>query len=240
MSYVPKNLDVFTAAFAGLMAGLVTDRQTLSALPDAEFSSISSTWAQAFDTVWGGQNTTAFDLLAIESLSSQSVSGRFPRSKNAADYVPLATSIANLILTGDSGFVSAGIIVPPTSVSGTTPGLAANETVELTPFIVLTDGNAYLLEYDACIASFDLDLGHDVVSNIIRNKVALRKAGGVTTIANAGSTVQTGEAGTGLFTITMSVGVAPDRVELVFATGAGKTARCNISANINLSAVPYI
>lgn len=74
MAYTPQNLQIFTAAFCGALAGMgLSDRQITSQSPAtyAGLASVAGAFAQAVDTAWtSARATTLLDVEAIQSESA--------------------------------------------------------------------------------------------------------------------------------------------------------------------------
>ena len=111
---------------------------------------------------------------------------------------------------------------------GETPGLVPNESVELVfrdtgafgvPF-ELEDGRGYTIEVTAILRGISTTNTPLVLS--IQQLFSVRRDGGVTTIAGAGTQEVIGD-GDLPWTLTASVRAAPDRFALVASTGGMQT-----------------
>ena len=108
---------------------------------------------------------------------------------------------------------------------GSTPGAAPAETVELMfgdaadQTLQLEDNKAYTIIVDA-VVSGETEVGLRMQSFVQR--YAVRRVAGVSTIAGVGSNDQFGDsdATSTQWTLTASIGAAPDRFVLTVATGA--------------------
>ena len=124
---------------------------------------------------------------------------------------------------------------------GATPGVAEDESVELafggiptpTNFLELEDGRGYTIEVTAILRGI-ID-GVPLVRSI-QQLFSVRRDGGVTTIAAAGVQENIGDPAAAAWTLTATVGVAPDRFALVASTG-GTTTRLRVVAKVDFTEV---
>jgi hypothetical protein len=132
--------------------------------------------------------------------------------------------------------------VIPVILVGTTPGVGANESVELmTPdggFITLEDGKSYGVEVNCVVSGVD-SLAGDVSKRFVRNKALVRQIAGAITIVSAGLQATTGDAATDPWTLSFTRTSGPLRLQIVFDTVAA-TALCNIIAEVSMLEVPFI
>ena len=127
MAYTPKNVLVYTAAFAGAMSGVgvpngafIVDPTTGDYAPAA---GVAAAYAQAVDTAWG--NVTVpnnYDLQCIQ-LTSEALIARgagYPIAapvNTQANWTTVATALVAMVQQGDVNFASQNITPP--GVSGT-------------------------------------------------------------------------------------------------------------------------
>lgn len=123
MSYTPNNGLVFESAYAGAFAGMVASGRRLGNTNPAVyaiFAEYAGTWAEAFDTVWGG---AAIDQLIVDSIREESYSvwlERTPHPSNVSvpqyldpnTWFAEVTAIIASITSAESYFTSQGIIPP--------------------------------------------------------------------------------------------------------------------------------
>jgi hypothetical protein len=131
---------------------------------------------------------------------------------------------------------------------GSTPGAAVGESTELkfggysgsgsTQFI-LEDSKTY--SFDVTVAAGGVQAGPTRVSRIIKFSFNARRAAGVTVITGAGSIAATsdGDAATATWTVVATVGAAPDRIVLTFATGVGAASACKVAARVEFTEVKF-
>jgi hypothetical protein len=137
--------------------------------------------------------------------------------------------------TGDG--VSTHLLV----LRGTTPGLAISELVELlfgsggALTLQLTDGHAYAFKVSAVIGANQA--GPVRVSRTIEIKFNARRDAGLTVITAIGPGAAFGDASTATWTLTPTVGAAPDRIVLTFATGVGLASAATIIAKVEFTEV---
>ena len=109
--------------------------------------------------------------------------------------------------------------LPFITLSGGTPGSVSGETVELTPNLILKNGEAFTLTVQ-CVA-----VGASVTQGFIQH-FSVRRDSNITTIASSDTLDQFGDPSASSWTLTASVGTGPDRFRLVFSTGSTVTAAC--------------
>src|ERR1041385_904628 len=126
MTYSPTNVDAYTNAFAGALAGMAISGWIVDPT-SADYSNVATiagAFAQAFDMVWA--DATALNWLQIQSIQSvcqEQFTGHAPGSLDNATFtqganwaVP-AAACAALVLEGDA-FVASEGITPNTPGSG--------------------------------------------------------------------------------------------------------------------------
>jgi hypothetical protein len=169
-----------------------------------------------------------------------------PGGGNTIDNRPtytLAAGAGSIILASDGvsnwEIIGAygGQTTSDTSASGSTPGAAPGESVELggplTPRFQLTDNQSYTIVVTAVAKG--LVAGNPNVQSFKRT-FAVRKTAGLTTIAATGALEQIGDAASASWTLTASVAAAPDRFALTFNTGA-TTSAVNVTATCEITEV---
>jgi len=121
--------------------------------------------------------------------------------------------------------------------TGSTPGSGVGEAVELVfgggPYIQLVDGRAYFIEVTAVARGL---ISASPNARCFKARYAVRRDGGVTTIADTGATDQFGDSGAASWTLIASVGITPDRFALTFNTGS-TTSAVNVDAKVQLTEV---
>lgn len=128
MAYVPVNINVYAAAFAGAMAGIVvpngafiTDPTSADYAPQA---AVASAYAAAVDTAWGGVTVAnAYDIAAISEASTNIFSRGAGYPFNAAlnqqsNWTRVATAVVVAVLQGDVNATGQGIVLPAVGGGG--------------------------------------------------------------------------------------------------------------------------
>ncbi len=128
MAYVPLNINVYTAAFAGAMAGINVPNGAFITDPDtddyATQADVAAAFAAAVDTAWG-ETTVAnsYDIEAIEGASNNT----FVRGAgnpfnteltNPDNWANVADAIVAMVLQGDTNATAQGITLPPIPTGG--------------------------------------------------------------------------------------------------------------------------
>jgi len=129
MSYIAKNIQIFTAAFAGALAGMGLSDRVISNTDPVQYAglaTIAGAFAQAVDTAW--TDTRATTLLDVEAIQSNSAAYWQDRSPNAdstntnpSTFAAAALSIIATITASESYYASQGI-TPPAIPGGTSGG----------------------------------------------------------------------------------------------------------------------
>jgi hypothetical protein len=129
MTYVPQNVNVYTAAFAGAIAG--------SGVPNGAFiidpvtgdyapvTIVAAVFAQAVDTAWGAGVANQYDVDAIEEVvcniltkgAGWPITGAVTTQSN---WTVVATAIVALVRQGDVKATSDGVVFPALG-GGVTP-----------------------------------------------------------------------------------------------------------------------
>jgi len=130
MAYAPVNVDAYTNAYSGALAGMAISGWIVDPT-SADYSNVATiagAFAQAFDVVWN--NATALNWLQIQSIQSvcqEQFAGHAPGSLDNAVFtqpsnwaVP-AAACAALVLKGDA-FVTSEGITPNTPGGGSANG----------------------------------------------------------------------------------------------------------------------
>ena len=140
MPYAPINIDAYTNAYSGALAGMAVSGWIVdpTAADYSNVAAISGAFAQAFDLVWN--DATALNWLQIQSIQSvcqEQFAGHAPGSLDNAVFtqpsnwaVP-AAACAALVLEGDA-FVTSEGITPNTPGAG---GSNTNPAVDLTVYV---------------------------------------------------------------------------------------------------------
>ncbi len=129
MSYAPKNVQIFTAAFAGTLAGMGLSDRIISNSDPASYAglaSVAGAFAQAVDTAWtDSRATTLLDIEAIQSNCAAYWQDRSPivdaTNTNAATHAAAALTILATITASESYYAAQGI-TPPAIPGGTSGG----------------------------------------------------------------------------------------------------------------------
>lgn len=147
MAYVPLNVNVYSAAFAGAMAVMcnpagaaITDPLTADYAP---FAAAAAAWAQAVDVAWtAAPIPNSYDVQCIQQLSAAyHTSHPIAPSQLAtfsiqANWTIPAVALVAAVRQGDANFTTQGI-VPPSAQGGSS--LSFTNIVALGNFVVPTD-----------------------------------------------------------------------------------------------------
>src|SRR5271165_4145991 len=122
MSYAPINTKVFTAAYAGAIAGMAVSGW-ITDPTSADYSNatiIAGAFAQSFDTIWNDSAAlNSLELAAITAIVQTDFNGRGPGPFNSPTYQSpnnwnsAAAACIALVLECDIYFAGQGI-TPPT------------------------------------------------------------------------------------------------------------------------------
>jgi hypothetical protein len=154
----------------------------------------------------------------------------------------LLPGTVSLLGTDDDGGMiligSTGGVVAPFIMTGSTPGLAPNETVELTPFLILQSNHAYNVNVEAVAFGVDSVAGQGAVSFSITTAIAIKDG---TTLNPGTNTSNSNPANPGIpWSLTLGVGALPDRLSLTFETNTvGSNAACKVVAFVSLVPVAF-
>lgn len=127
MTYTPINVDAYTNAYAGALAGMAISGWIVdpNSADYAKVAAIAGAFAEAFDTVWNNATTlNSLQTQSIQSVCQEQFTGHAPGSldsdifTNAANWAVPAAACAALVLEGDAYVASQGI-TPTTPGGGT-------------------------------------------------------------------------------------------------------------------------
>jgi hypothetical protein len=152
MVYVPQNLNVFTAAYAGAISGMIIGMRNLNDTVSTDYTTranVAGAFAESFDTQWGVAAANTLDVLAIEVACQGYWIGRFADPAQAnflllGNYTTISNSIIAALQAGDAFFAGQGIIPAPW---GTGPGAPPLQRVTFaqSPF-AMTTGIEYIVD----------------------------------------------------------------------------------------------
>lgn len=120
MAYTPINAQAFTAAYAGVIAGMGVSGWIVDPNENdyANIAAIAGAFAQAFDIAWAdAADLTAFEYQTIATVCQQEFAGRGPGPETQASYQLAATwaipanACVALITAGDN-YLSGQSITP--------------------------------------------------------------------------------------------------------------------------------
>lgn len=116
MAYAPLNLAVFTAAFAGALAGMGASGRVISDPLESSYNGISIdafAFAQSFDTTWGLNPVNSSIIDSIKECSESVWEKRSPNNvspfNNATNYNGLSSAVMALVKSGNNYLNSLGI-----------------------------------------------------------------------------------------------------------------------------------
>ena len=124
MTYVPNNLDVYTAAYTScLSSATAADKQPTSQVPAsyAVAASVAGAFAQSFDTEWGVTPLTQVELDAIESIVEAAWFDRGPSSIIPSTYSSLCRALIAIVKQAAVYYASQGITSPLVPASAPQP-----------------------------------------------------------------------------------------------------------------------
>lgn len=110
MAYSPKNIAIYSAAFAGAVAGCGVGSAAIVDPTTADYApivAVAAAWAQAVDTAWGNVTiANSYDAGAIQECSVQYFESRPPFPAAApfttqANWTTTATAVVALVQQGD-------------------------------------------------------------------------------------------------------------------------------------------
>jgi len=120
MAYVPNNVNIFIAAYAGAISGMAVAQKVLIDEDPADYASISAVagaFAKSFDTEWGLRPTTDLDLSIVEEECEGTWEGRYiprtnPKFLLPATYTDQCQALIALVTASELYFASQGIAPP--------------------------------------------------------------------------------------------------------------------------------
>lgn len=198
---------------------------------DGTLASGTTSHAEGFNTIASEDNSHAEGFGTIASGGTAHAEGMVTVASNIASHAEGVFAVASRwgqhAHSSGPGTTSAGNGGTQQSVitmAGETPGATAGESVELSfgsdalVFFSLEDGKGYTIMVTA-IARGSISGAPNVLST--RRMYAVRRDAGVSTIAASGANEAIGDSAAvaSPWTLTASIGVAPDRFALTFGTG---------------------
>ena len=156
--YVPTNVNVYTAAYSGSVAGMAVSGWITNLNPTAyvQVTAIAGAFAEAFDTVWDdAAPVTWLEFKTITSVSLSQFANRGPGSLDNHAFidpdnwtVPAAAAAA-LVLEADAYFASQGIVPGGPSAGGAVSSVFARVGAVVA---ALNDYAASLISNDSNVA----------------------------------------------------------------------------------------
>ncbi len=232
MSYTPKNLNIFIAAYAGAIAGMAATDCILTATTGyGGLASVASAFAQSYDTAWGTVASTQLDNECTKQICQATWQHRNPPAVapflTPATYTAECNAIIALVQQGDTTFGTLGAGTSslggsPIHLRAAAPAAAASSPyVNQTPLPLILPDNA-----KACQS-----VGTGAISSAFGNAYARVSTGGAGTLGELASTnTQTPAAGQWAVTPTgdllfnqvdaftsVDVGYLPDNYNIVDA-----------------------
>lgn len=125
--YVPNNLFIFVAAYAGAISGMAVAEKVLTDEDPADYDAIAAVagaFAQSFDTEWGMRPTTELDISIVEEECEGTWEGRYPKTTDPitgipSTYTAQCKALIALVTSCEAYFTGQGIVPP---VPGGPPG----------------------------------------------------------------------------------------------------------------------
>jgi hypothetical protein len=118
--YTPNNDLVFTAAFAGCLAGMAASGRNPTSITPADYNNTVATvgaFAQEFDTLWALTPAATLELQTIEEACEGAWSGRAPLDDPSgivpATWQPLCQGIITIVQAGLAYYTAQSIPNPP-------------------------------------------------------------------------------------------------------------------------------
>jgi len=118
--YIPNNAQVFTAAFAGCLAGMAASGRNPTSITPADYDNTVATvgaFAQEFDTLWALTPAATLELQTIEEACEGAWSGRAPLDDPSgivpATWQPLCQGIITIVQAGLAYYTAQSIPNPP-------------------------------------------------------------------------------------------------------------------------------
>jgi hypothetical protein len=198
----------------------------------------SNTIASGANSHAEGGNTTASGGAAHAEGQNTTASGNFAHAQGVQAVASRESQ--DTLASGD--FTTAGDAQTSMLVlRGSTPGLGANESVELiygnagNQQLILADGKTYAFKVTAAVGGTQPGR----VSRSIEIAFNVRRDAGLSTITGNGPSTGYGDLLTATWSLTASIGAGPDRVVLTFNTGAGAASACHVAARVEFTEVAY-
>jgi hypothetical protein len=118
--YVPNNVLVFVAAYAGAVSGMVVAGRVLTSPVSAKYNAVAAVagaFAQSFDTEWALRPTTDLDLSIIEEQCEGAFTSRYPNTSKPntllpATYTGECRALIALVTAAEGYFAGQGIVPP--------------------------------------------------------------------------------------------------------------------------------
>lgn len=147
MPYIPLNINVYTAAFAGAMASMCNPNGAAIIDPTsndyAPIASIAAAWAQAVDIAWTATPLpNEYDIECIQALSAM-YHGGHPSVPLGTNWTLPATALVAAVRQGDTKLTSLSITPPPLTVNLTieVKNVVMTNIVNLNAFVIDAAGN---------------------------------------------------------------------------------------------------
>ena len=121
--YTPLNLNVYSAAFSGAIAGMCNPIGAAIIDPTsadyAPYANTANIWAQAVDIAWGDIIIpNEYDIDCIQNLSTIYHSGHPANYQSAADWQTTAIALVAAIRAGNTKLTTEGITPPSIPITG--------------------------------------------------------------------------------------------------------------------------
>jgi len=210
--------------------------------------------AEGSATVASGDASHAENFSTTASGSSSHAEGHLTVAVGVSSHAQGAGSVA-LRVSQDA--LASGFFASPGDAQtsrlvfrGSTPGVANNESVELKYGLTfsddqsapeanetfqLEDSKTYAVKVVAACGGIQ---GLSDVTAVLELSFSARRSGGGSSIQGAQVTAFYGDADAATWTLTASIGAAPDRVVLTFSTGGqGPTSLVNVAARVEFTEV---
>lgn len=151
MTYSPINVDAYTNAYSGAIAGMAVSGWLVDPASGnyTQVVAIAGAFAEAFDTVWNDATTLNWlQIQAIQSVCQEQFAGHAPGSLDNAQFASAlnwgtpAAACAALVLQGDAYVASQGI-TPNTPGGGSGGGVRTPGTAYVAASVATT-GNGSL------------------------------------------------------------------------------------------------
>ncbi len=120
MTYVPDNIDVYTAAFSGALAGITSNTNAAPSMSStaslAGVANAAGAYAEAVDQAWTLQtmgDASALDVGSVDSSSESFFKGRILGRSVASRYATLAAALIRSIQAARNYYETEGIEAPP-------------------------------------------------------------------------------------------------------------------------------